>query len=298
MQQGFVNFMYLGRALIHPTGSPPIRRSSSIRTTRRAARVPGSVIDTSAGEDTRLQYMGVSQGAIMGGALTALEPDADRGVLNVAGMNYSTLLRRSVDSDEYFKIPGRRPLRQLPERARAAAAALADPAALGSRRGQRLRPQHDRPIRSPNTPPHEVLLQAALGDHQVANVSAEVEARTIGAAVYSPALQPGRHWEATPFMGSDAGRTRFPYTGGSMLVYYDGGPVWFTGTRRRGHGDGAEPERAAAHRVGLRRRPARLPAGGRRRARPGGAASSAATASRVHRRGRLCFSNGYTGPTP
>ena len=33
----------------------------------------------------------------------------------------------------------------------------------------------------PNTPPHEVLLHPALGDHQVAQVTAEVEARTIGA---------------------------------------------------------------------------------------------------------------------
>ena len=33
-----------------------------------------------------------------------------------------------------------------------------------------------------NTPPHEVLFHVGFGDHQVANVSAEVEARTVGAA--------------------------------------------------------------------------------------------------------------------
>ena len=37
----------------------------------------------------------------MGGALTALAPDFDRAVLGVPGMNYSTLLRRSVDFDLY-----------------------------------------------------------------------------------------------------------------------------------------------------------------------------------------------------
>ncbi len=79
----------------------------------------------------------------MGGALTALEPDADRGVLNVPGMNYSTLLRRSVDSDEYFKLPGIGLYANYPNRARAAAAAVADPAPLGPRRGQRLRAQPD-----------------------------------------------------------------------------------------------------------------------------------------------------------
>jgi hypothetical protein len=34
----------------------------------------------------------------MGGALTALEPDLTHSVLNVTGMNYSTLLRRSSGS--------------------------------------------------------------------------------------------------------------------------------------------------------------------------------------------------------
>jgi hypothetical protein len=79
-----------------------------------------------------------------------------------------------------------------------------------------------------DTPAHEVLLHAAFGDHQVANVTAEVEARTIGASVYQPALDPGRHWEADgsteifgiPSIGS------FPFAG-SALVYWDGGPLGF-----------------------------------------------------------------------
>jgi hypothetical protein len=37
----------------------------------------------------------------MGGALTAFAPDFNRAVLGVPGMNYSTLLRRSVDFDMY-----------------------------------------------------------------------------------------------------------------------------------------------------------------------------------------------------
>ena len=37
----------------------------------------------------------------MGGSLTALAPDFNRAVLGVPGMNYSTLLRRSVDFDQY-----------------------------------------------------------------------------------------------------------------------------------------------------------------------------------------------------
>ena len=42
----------------------------------------------------------------------------------------------------------------------------------------------------PNTPPHKVLLHLAFGDHQVANVATEVEARTIGASIHQPAIAP------------------------------------------------------------------------------------------------------------
>ena len=50
--------------------------------------------DGSAIESTNdLYYEGISQGAIMGGALTALEPDISQSVLDVTGMNYSTLLQ-------------------------------------------------------------------------------------------------------------------------------------------------------------------------------------------------------------
>ncbi len=224
MQQGFVEFMYLGRALIHPNGLAT-KPAFQMDPDGAGGQPAGSVIDTSAGNDTRLLYMGVSQGAIMGGALTALDPDVDRGVLNVTGMNYSTLLRRSVDSDEYFKLPGLGLYANYPDE-------LTRPLLLSLiqllwDRGEANGYAHNMttdPL--PNTNPHEVLLQAAIGDHQVTNVSAEVEARTVGAAVYSPALEPGRHWEANPFLDLNQ-VSSFPYTGGSMLVYYDGGPVGF-----------------------------------------------------------------------
>ena len=249
-----------------------------------------SVIDTDGGRRPA-QFMGISQGGIMGGALTALEPDVDRSVLNVPGMNYSTLLRRSVDSDEYFKTPGLGLYANYPNE-------LERPLLLSLiqllwDRGEGNGYAHNMTTHPlPNTNPHEVLLQPAIGDHQVANVTAEVEARTIGASVYTPALEPGRHWEENPFLGIpqvDVPATG-PYTGGSMLVYYDGGPLGFVGNSRRRNGHAAERERPAAARVGIRRRSARLPAQrarrppacrwlpGRRRDRPA-ARAPAATAS-------------------
>ena len=85
-----MDFMYLGRLMIHPTASA---RTPAFQDEGR------SVIDT-----RRLFYDGNSQGGIFGGALTALAPDFTRAVLGVPGMNYSTLLRRSVDFDLYSTI--------------------------------------------------------------------------------------------------------------------------------------------------------------------------------------------------
>ena len=153
----------------------------------------------------QLNWEGISQGAIMGGALTALEPDLTQSVLNVTGMNYSTLLSRSTDSGQYLDIaniglwanyPGleRRPL------------ILSLMQLLWDRGEGNGYAQHmtDDPL--PDTPEHHVLLQAAYGDHQVSNVAAEVQARTIGAQVHTPELDPGRHWaDATdPLFGLTA----------------------------------------------------------------------------------------------
>ena len=44
----------------------------------------------------------------------------------------------------------------------------------------------------PNTPRHTVLLHEAFGDHQVANLATEVEARLLRARLRTPALDPGR----------------------------------------------------------------------------------------------------------
>ncbi len=231
MQQGFVNFMLIGRAMIHQDGF-----SSDPAFQLDQEEGPGddleSAIDTSQGDLTRLQYMGISQGGIMGGSLMALTPDADYGVLGVPGMNYSTLLRRSVDSDTYFKNNAFGLYKYYPNfRERPLILALMQ---LLWDRGEPngyAQAMTEDPL--PNTPPHQVMLRVAFGDHQVANITAEVEARTIGASIYSPALNPGRHWEDDPFSGLDLS-TAFPVTDQSMLVYYDSGPPSWSGLDGQG----------------------------------------------------------------
>jgi archaellum component FlaF (FlaF/FlaG flagellin family) len=226
MQQGFVNFMYLQRALIHPDGMSNLPAFQDGDGTTAGE----SLIDLSEGDATRGQYMGISQGGIMGGALTPLSPDVDYGVLGVPGINYSTLLRRSVDSDQYFKDDSFGLYKNYPDFGNRMV--LLSLMQLLWDRGEGNGYAHfiggDRAL--PDTTPKEVLYRVAYSDHQVANFAAEVAARTVGAAVYMPALRPGRHWEEEPFYEMEK-VTEFPWNDGSMLVYYDSGTTEFTGTR-------------------------------------------------------------------
>mgnify|MGYP001248601457 CR=1 FL=1 len=162
LQQGFLNFLFLGRLLIHPDGfaaDPAFRFDGE------------SVIDT---DD--LFYYGNSQGGIAGGALTAVATDFTRSVLYVPGMNYSTLLTRSTDFETYSLIL----YPQYPkEIERPAIFSLMQTMwDRGEPNGYANNMTSD-PL--PGTPAHKVLIVMAYGDHQVANVATEVEARTIGA---------------------------------------------------------------------------------------------------------------------
>lgn len=142
-------------------------------------------------------------------------------------MNYSTLLRRSVDFDDFFLFMQ---------------ASYPDTYETGLNTAL-LQMSWDRVETSgnathvttdtyPNTPPKKILLHVAFGDHQVANVSAEVEARSMGALIHQPALAPGRHHdEQIPddptnkaYFGIDplpAG----PYDGSAMIVWDSGTPT-------------------------------------------------------------------------
>jgi hypothetical protein len=200
LQQGMLNSLFLGRAMVAADGL-------------RAQPAFAGAFDGS----QRLFYDGNSQGGIEGGALTAVAPDFDRAVLGVPGMNYSTLLQRSVDFA---------PFRSLLEGAytkpldRALIYSLLSNLWDRGESGGYARYMTKRPL--PGTPPHEVLLHVALGDHQVAPVTADVMARTIGARVWDK-LDPGRSSDEVPFYGL-APLTQFPYTG-SALVVFDSGPV-------------------------------------------------------------------------
>lgn len=215
LQQGFLDFLYLGRALIHPDGLADAA----------AFKFNGdSVIDTD-----HLYYWGNSQGGIAGGALTAVATDFTRSVLYVPGMTYSALLPRSVDFDDpdpseidyasvlypAYPVESTRPL------------ALTLIQSLWDRGEPSGYANHMTSDPLPGTPAHKVLILQAYGDHQVANVQTNVEARTIGAPLRQPAVDSQRIPSAyvdlfpqTPTLGDLSG----PAADGNGYFVWDIGP--------------------------------------------------------------------------
>ncbi len=200
-QQGFLNQLFLARLVKDPSGfasAPEFRMG--------AASTP--VLDGS------VFYDGNSQGGILGQAVTAVATDWTRAVVGVPGMNYSTLLQRSSDwatyatilvpayPDELDRMTWFSVVQMLWDRAEADGYA-----------------QHLTDDPYPGTPRHQVLYDVAFGDHQVANVTAEVAARTVGARILLPGLLPGRSTDLHPFWG--IAPVPFLPWNGSAIVYWD-----------------------------------------------------------------------------
>jgi hypothetical protein len=225
VQQGLINFTYLGRAMLKGFNGDP------------AFQIDGrGVID-----DRRLFYDGNSQGGIIGGALIAIEPDLNRGVIGVPGMNYSTLLTRSRDFGSGAPPPPDDPTDGIfafglyssypNERERPLILALIQ--TIWDRAEANGYAHHMTGDPYPNTPRHRVLMHVGLGDWQVAQIAAETEARTIGAATHRPYADPGRDLSVEPGYGLPA-MGAGPFEGSAMMLFDTGpprvGPDGVTGT--------------------------------------------------------------------
>ncbi len=205
-QQGILNFLFLARLLKDPNGFAS-HEAFQAGAENTPVLVPNEVY-----------YEGISQGGIMGGAATAVSTEWTSASLGVPGMNYSTLLRRSVDFDVYAAIMN--PF-YPDEIDRSVGLSLIQ--MLWDRGEANGYAHHMTDDPYPGTPPHRVLLHEAFGDHQVANVTTEVEARTIGAYLVSPALAPGRHSDVDPFYGIPIVPS-YPFDGSALVVWDSGNP--------------------------------------------------------------------------
>ncbi len=203
LQQGILNTLFLGRLIVHEDGfvtDPAFQGAGG-----------SPVIDRS-----DLFYDGNSQGGIMGGAATAVAQDWTRAVLGVPAMNYSNLLQRSIDWDAYRAI-----LEPAYPDAVDRTLIIDLVQMLWDRGEANGYAQHLARDPYPRTPKHTVLLHVAFGDHQVANVATDVQARTIGARAHRPVVFADRTPDDPPLWNIPS-IGRYPYRG-SAIVYWDSG---------------------------------------------------------------------------
>jgi hypothetical protein len=239
VQQGELNFLYLARLMVHPQGF-----------TGNAAF---QWADGTPFLDIRQAfYDGNSQGGIYGGTVCAVSVDVRHCVLGVPGMNYSILLPRSSDYVATKPLSAYDPTQVDPQDPTSARDQIGYSSLLDNAypdQSQRMvildliQMLWDRSDPNgyashmtgglPGTPSHQVLLQVAYGDHQVANITAETEARTIGARGARPPLVAGRYGPyVDPLWGIQALPSDEPWRG-SGITLFDSGPA--TNRTTQGH---------------------------------------------------------------
>lgn len=225
--QGHLNTLFLGRLMKHSDGlvSHPAFRSDADE----------PLIDTE-----QLSYYGISQGGIMGPVSTAISFDWDRGVFGVPGVNYSTLLNRSVDFDDFQLVldPA------FPDKLNQATVLLLIQMLWDRGEGNGYVNHYRTPL--PGLNQKVGLLQGALGDFQVANVALDVMARSMGASV-GGAADEVRSTDVQPFWGIERIES-YPFDGSATMMFDSATPLPpITNTPPR---DGADPHedvrRAAA----------------------------------------------------
>lgn len=132
-----------------------------------------------------VQYYGNSQGGILGGALMALSPDLERGVLGVPGMPYTLLLSRSADFDPFFRLFKEKYLdhREIALMIATLGAIWAPGEPAGYANVTATDPLSGAPAK-------QLLMHPAVGDAQVTTLGAHIMARAWAATSASPAVRP------------------------------------------------------------------------------------------------------------
>lgn len=205
LQQGHLSFLLLGRLLASKDGfaSATAFEDDQGRPT----------IDTD-----EVALLGASQGGILGGVASALTDDWKQVILAVPGMGYNLLLRRSVDFDEFFPAVEASYPDELDQ------ALVLDLLEQLWQRGENAGyAQHLTADPYPGVEAKHVLLLEAFGDHQVANVSTEKLARTLGLGRRAPTLAEGRSTDDEPFWGIDP--IELPSKGSGLMVWDFGTPA-------------------------------------------------------------------------
>jgi hypothetical protein len=195
LHQGLTEWVLLARAMRERLGELPIAVSKKIQVNK-----------------AELFYSGISQGGIFGASFVALSPDVTYGHLGVPGNNYSTLLQRSTDYQQFAPVVSSSYLDSVNQSVVLAAIQLlwdsTDPVSF-------LRHVTQEPF--PGNSPHYVLLAPAKGDYQVSVMTNEIAARSeLGIALME-------HYDKERKVAL-VSEQKYPHQGSAVVLYNFGNP--------------------------------------------------------------------------
>ncbi len=135
-------------------------------------------------DPTRVYFLGISQGGILGSTFYAYDPFLTRATLQVVGGDWSLLFERSTNWATFSALIGGAYSGELTlvilEELLQMGFDWTDPIHIGAT---------DLHGGLPGTPPKQFLHNFSLGDAQVSNLASEIQAREIGLPVLAPAVQ-------------------------------------------------------------------------------------------------------------
>jgi len=167
--QAMANWMVVTRAM-----------RTSLSTRPELERSPGQPLY----DPSHVYYFGASMGHILGGTMSALDPDIERAVLNVGGASWEQMMPRAgpfAGLDFFIKSTMKSELdTKTMDAMLASALDRIDPATYAAFLiGSSL----------PGNPDRKVILQTGLGDAEVPNCASYFHARTLGLSMVQPSPQ-------------------------------------------------------------------------------------------------------------
>ena len=209
LHQAFLNKIFLSEAIVNAGGFQSLPEFQDDQGT--VLYKAGSV-----------QYDGISMGSVYGGSLTALSPHFDYSVLDLAGMNWSLIIRRSNLWDTYALAYEPAYPDSLVQ-----ALGLSLIQMLWDRADSNGYSNHITRDPLPGSKLSRILIQAPIGDQILTETAAELMQRSLEIKRHNPSIVEGRHIAVQPYVGI-APITTYPFEGNAVM-HWDSGPFPIAG---------------------------------------------------------------------
>jgi len=209
LHQAFLNQIFLSEAIVNAGGIQSLPAFQDDQ---------GTVLYKT-GE---VQYDGISMGSVYGGSLTALSPHFDYSVLDLAGMNWSLIIRRSNLWAAYS-------LAYEPAYPDSLVQALGISLiqTLWDRADSNGYSNHITRDPLPGSKLSRIIIQSPIGDQILTETAAELMQRTLEVKRHNPSIVEGRHIAVEPYIGI-APITTYPFEGNAVM-HWDSGPFPIAG---------------------------------------------------------------------